>query len=177
MDLRFIAPALSALDDVASEILACSVWQDVRPCEGVAALCDWRLAGRISALLRDGFLRGEPSEVLLVPGRPRLGFDKILLFGAGARDTFDEARFRGVVEHMLRVVDGLCARLAVVELPGRAAELIGAERAVDLLLEAVAGSPLAARAEVWTLVESDAAARRISHHVLERRRRVRRARE
>jgi hypothetical protein len=169
MELHFVSPQLSELDALESEVLACTIWEDVRPCDGVAALCDWRLAGRISALLRSGFLRGERREVMLLPGRPRLSFDKLLLFGAGRRADFDEPSYRAILHHMLETIAGLCSRIAVVQLPGRQQNLIPAERAADMLLEATASD----RQDVWTLVEDAEARRRIQQHMIEERRRHR----
>jgi hypothetical protein len=173
MDLHFVSPRLSELDALESEVLACSVWQDVRPPRGVAGICDWRFAGRISHLMRRGLITGQRGEVLMIPGRPRMSFDKILLFGAGSRSTFDEHSFREVTLHMLRTVEGLRSRIAVVQLPGRQDDLIAAERAADMLLEQAA-LPTGRRHDVWTLVESSDARRRIEQHMVEERRRVRR---
>lgn len=172
MELLFVSPELSELDALESEVLACAVWQDVRPAGGVAGLCDWRLGGRISELFRSGQLVGEIGEVMLVPGRPRLAFDKILLFGSGPRRAFDEDRFREVMRHMLATIDGLGTRVAVTQLPGRQNDVIRPERAADMLLEAVAHDA-ARRADVWTLVEPTDARRRIQQHMVEERRRIR----
>jgi len=174
MDLRFADPELAKLDELESEVLACSVWEDVRPCGGVAGLCDWRLAGRLSALQREGFLAGTRGEILLVPGRPHIGFDKILFFGAGRRDAFDETVFLEVMNAMLRAMEGLCTRAAVVELPGRQNDLIKAERAADMLLEAAAHERIHSCHDTWTLVEDAEARRRITQHMIEDRRRIRR---
>jgi hypothetical protein len=108
--------------------------------------------------------------VVLLPGRPKLGFDKILLFGIGIPADFSELVFRSVVEKMLSTLEGLKARTAVVELPGRHLDAISAERAADILLE-IAG----ARAEhdVWTLIETADAQRVITQHTILERRRVR----
>lgn len=173
MELHFVPPTLSALDALESEVLACSVWEDVRPCDGVAALCDWRLGGEISGLLRRGFLTGARGNVLLMPGRPRLSFDKILLFGAGPRSEFDESRFRQVMMHMLTTLAGLRVRAAVLQLPGRQADLIAAERAADLLLEAATRNHPSLY-DAWTLIEDSEARRRIEQHMIEERRRIRR---
>ncbi len=164
---------LGELDDLESEVLACTLWEDVRPCDGVAALCDWRLAGMLSRLMRRGYLRGRSGEVLLVPGRPSLSFDKLLLFGAGVRAGFDEPRYRSVMQHMLDTIASLGTRMAVVQLPGRQADLISAERAADMLLE-MAGRDDSHRRDVWTLVEGTDARRRIEQHMIEERRRIRR---
>lgn len=168
-----MSPSLAELDALESEVLACTVWRDVRPCDGVAALCDWRLAGKISTLMRTGFFDGEVGEVVMLPGRPRLSFDKILLFGAGSRERFDESRYLDVMEHMLDCIQGLASRIAVVQLPGRQADLVKAERAADMLLEIVSRDRRR-RHDVWTLVEDGDARRRIEQHMIEERRRVRR---
>lgn len=172
MELLFVSPTLAELDTLESEVLACALWEDVRPAQGVAGLCDWRLGGRISRLLRTGELAGRMGEVMIVPGRPRLSFDKIVLFGAGPRDAFDEGRYREVLDHMLATIDGLGTRVAVVQLPGRQGDVIPAERAADMLLEAVAHEA-ARRSDVWTLVEPAEARRRIQQHMVEERRRIR----
>jgi hypothetical protein len=171
VELRFVSPVLNELDILESEVLVCTVWQDVRPCEGVASLCDWRFAGTISRLQRGGFLAGQRGEVLLVPGRPRLAFEKLLLFGAGVRSEFDKATFSSITQHMLQTVTGLCSRTAVVELPGRQADLIAPELAADMLLEAAGRSR---QHETWTLVEPTEARRRITQHMIEEKRRIRR---
>jgi hypothetical protein len=171
VELRFAAPDLASLDGVEAEVLACCVTADERPSHGVAGLCDFRMAGRISALERRGFVRGDIGEVVLLSGRPRLRFDKVLLFGAGARATFDEDTFRTVLARMLVTFESLGVRSGVVELPGRHAELIAPERAADILL---ASAARASAHDVWTLVEGPAARQRIVQHMIEERRRVRR---
>jgi hypothetical protein len=171
MELRFLAPSLQGLDEVESEVLAATLWCDERPSHGVAGLCDWRMAGRISELQRQGFITGELGEAVMLPAKPRMTFDKLLLFGAGARATFDEETFGQVVSKVLATMEGLCARVCVIELPGRHDDLIPAERAADILL-AAAGRKR--EHDVWTLVENAAAKERITQHMIEERRRVRR---
>ena len=109
----------------------------------------------------------------MIPGRPQLSFDKILLFGAGPRATFGESRFLSVMHHMLDCIQGLASRIAVVQLPGRQSDLIKAERAADMLLEAVTRDR-ARRHDLWTLIEDGDARRRIEQHMIEERRRIRR---
>ena len=173
MELRFVSPVLPDLDTLESEVLACTLWQDVRPCDGVAGLCDWRLGGRISRLQRQGYLLGERKEVMLLPGRPRMSFEKLLLFGAGCRVDFNEGTFAEVVTRMLQTIDGLRAHQVVLELPGRQAALIAADRAADMLLAAAGRSHEEC---VWLLVEDAEARRHITQHMIEERRRVRRDR-
>ncbi|MFO0761722.1 MAG: M17 family peptidase N-terminal domain-containing protein [Byssovorax sp.] len=171
MELRFVTPELSSLDELDSEVLCCSVWSDARPCHGVAGLCDYRLAGRISDLERRSLITGEVGEVVLLPGKPRLSFDKLVLFGAGPRAGFSEEAFRELILRMLDTMEDLGTRASVVELPGRHDNLIAAERAADILLACAGRKP---EHDVWTLVENADGRQRITQHMIEERRRVRR---
>jgi hypothetical protein len=171
LDLRFVTPTLANLDDLDVEVLCCTIWSDARPSHGVAGLCDFRLAGRISELERRGHAKGTLGERVLIPGRPRLTFDKVIVFGAGDRGQFDDDVFRRVVIGMLDVMEGLSSRAAVVELPGRSDGLISAERAADILLACAGGKP---EHDVWTLVEDADGRQRVTQHMIEARRRIRR---
>lgn len=170
MDLRFVTRDLRRLDLAATEVLLATLAEDERPPHGVAGLVDWRLAGRVSQLLASGWATGAVGEVLLIPGKPKLPFDKVVFFGCGPRAAFGEKTYRRVVETMLGTLEGLRVRSAVVELPGRHFDAIPAERAADILLEQAAQRP---EHDVWTLVENAEAQRSITHHMVAERRRVR----
>lgn len=172
MELRFVQPHLSKLDEIDSEILVASVFSDVRPARGIAGLCDFRLGGRLSRLMKDGFITGAAGEVVLVPGKPALTFDKLIVFGAGPRAEFDEGAFVSLVGKIILALEGLAARTAVVELPGRQADAIGAAEAVDLLLTEIGGST---QHDTWTLVEEGEGRASIEQHMVEQKRRIRRS--
>jgi hypothetical protein len=170
LDLRFTTPSLRRLDLAGTEVLVAPLAEDERPPHGVAGLVDFRLAGRISRLIQGGFATGRLGEVILVPGKPKLPFDKILLFGIGPTPGLGEAEFRSAIEQILTTLEGLRARTAVVELPGRHLGAIAAERAADILLESVGTRR---EHDVWTLVEPVDAQRSITQHMIQERRRVR----
>lgn len=172
MELRFTTPELRQLDLAGTEVLVASLASDERPPGGVTGLVDWRLAGRISSLIVSGFATGAVGEVLLLPGKPKLPFDKVVLFGIGPCAEFSERVFRGVVEKILRTLEGLRARTAVVQLPGRHFGGISPDRAADILLESAGGRP---EHDVWTLAEPQDAQRVITQHMIQERRRVRQA--
>jgi Cytosol aminopeptidase family, N-terminal domain len=169
MELRFVRPELVELDRVGMEVLAAATFADERPPRGVAGLFDWRSAGRLSRWMQDGWVTGELGEVLMTPARPRLPFDKLILFGAGQSAEFDDSIFCALVARMLDTMAGLRARTVVVQLPGRHLEVISAERAADVLLEFAADQP---EHDVWTLVESESGEKTMAEHLLRKRRRV-----
>jgi len=170
VDLRFTTPSLRKLDLAGTEVLVACLSSDERPPHGVAGLVDFRLSGRLSRLLQKGFATGALGEVVLVPGKPKLPFDKVLLFGIGERAAFDEARFGSVVQKILDTLASLRARAAVVELPGRHFDALPPERAADLLLESAGGRR---EHDVWTLIEPSDAQRVITQHMIQERRRIR----
>ena len=170
MELRFTLPSLRKLDLLGTEVILAAVAQDEQPPHGLAGLLDWRLAGRISALMERGFVTGSVAEVVLVPGKPKLPFDKVLLFGVGSRADFSEPVYRLVVEKMLSTLEGLRARSAVVELPGRHFDGIRPDRAADILLECAGSKPMH---DTWTLAETLESQRLVTQHMIQERRRVR----
>jgi hypothetical protein len=168
MELRFVSPELGELDRVGMEVLVGTTFTDERPPRGVGGLFDWRSAGRLSAWMTSGFVTGELGEIWMTPARPRLPFDKLILFGAGLRAQFDDAIFCGLTERMLSTMEGLRIRTVVAQLPGRHLGLISAERAVDVLLGLAAHKP---EHEVWTLVEDARSQQTIAEHLNKQRRR------
>jgi hypothetical protein len=168
MELRFIAPHLRRLDCATTEVLATILLEDERPAHGVAGLIDWRLSGRLTTLMLDGFATGRLGEVLLLPGKPHMPFDKLLLFGAGTRADFGERVYREVLQKILTTLEGLRARSAVVQLPGRHFGGIDAEQATTILLQMAADHP---DHDVWTLVEPPEVQRAIAQQLAQERRR------
>jgi hypothetical protein len=169
MELRFLPPDLRRLDDASVELCACTIWSDERPVRGFAELLDWRLGGRLSSLLKSDFVRGEVGEALLVPGKPHVPFEKVLVMGLGPRAHFSEPAFRTAVVRIARALEGLRVRRAVVELPGRATDAIDPERAITLALDCVGTSP---EHDAWWLVETPTAQKRIELRAADERRRV-----
>jgi hypothetical protein len=170
MDLRFVAPDLRALDEHPAEVIACCVWSDERPMRGLAGLLDWRLAGRVSRLAKEQFVKGDPGEVVCLQGKPRLPFDKVLLVGAGTRAAFDAEACRQATGALLRALEGLHVKRAVVELPGRSGERIAPELAAEIALDATRDSEAH---DAWFLVEGAEAQAKIASRANEERRRER----
>ena len=170
MDLRFLPPDPRRLDEANVELCACTIWSDERPLRGFAGLVDWRLGGRLSALVKTGFVTGAQGETVLLQGKPHVPFEKVLVLGLGTRSGFGDGTFREAVLRMAAALEGMRVRRAVVELPGRGSGLIEPEQAITLTLECVGGSP---EHDAWWLVESAASQKRVEQRAADERRRVR----
>lgn len=161
MGALFLAPELARWDALAEqpggapELLALPFFADERPLRGATGLADWRLCGRLSRLLAGGKIDGSTGECTMLPGM-RLPFPRLLLYGVGDSDRFDELRFKEAVRGLRRVVKELKATRYALALPGRATGLIMARRALELWIEA--GDPTA---DVW-IIEPPAAQKEMS---------------
>jgi hypothetical protein len=164
--VHFVEPDLRAIDTTSAEVIACSVFQDERPMRGLAGLLDWRLAGRLSGLAKSDFLTGAEGEVVLVPGRPYVRFEKILVLGIGPRATFDDGVVRRVLAKLVTALDGLKVRRALVEVPGRSSGKLDAAQAAELLLECAES---ALEDEMWTFVDDEAAEKAMAKKLVRRR--------
>jgi hypothetical protein len=161
MGLAFLSPELARWDLLGEapggppELIALPFFADERPLRGAAGLVDWRLCGRLSRLLQAGRVSGAPGETTLLPAQ-RLPFGKLLLFGLGATDRFDERQFRESARELRQVIARLGVARYALSLPGRATGHIMARRALELWLDTGAGA-----GEVW-LIEPQAAQKEMS---------------
>lgn len=170
-DVRFVAPDLRRLDEVSAEVVACGIYSDERPLRGLAGLLDWRLAGRLSRLAKESFLVGSSGEVLALPARPRLPFDKCIVVGLGPRRSFDESGCRKALARILDALAGLSVKKALVEVPGRGDDAITAEQAADVLFDATASDALVVveRLDAQKKIEARLQEKRQKHARLEAR--------
>lgn len=138
MEVRFVPLDLARLDLLRMEVLALPFFEDERPLKGPAGLCDWRLCGSLSRLLVGGRVTGAAGEVTLVPGRPRLPFEKLILFGEGPAEDFDEAVAERVTARVLTTLAGLRLRSLALSLPGRGSGLVAGAEAMRRFLQSIA---------------------------------------
>jgi len=119
MEFRLVPPALSELDKLRHEVVAMGIFDDDRPFRGIAAHFDWRLLGLLSRHRAAGHFDGRAGAQTILPGRPRLTFDKLLLVGLGERAAFDLAGFDRALATVFESVLGLRLRGLAMALPGR----------------------------------------------------------
>ena len=111
------------------------VFKDDRPLRGAAGLADWRMCGRLSRLVKNNRATAEAGETLLLPPGRRLRFSRILWFGLGDAKGYTDERFRKDLSWILEVVVDAAVTDWAIQAPGRASGLIGARRAVEIILE------------------------------------------
>jgi len=135
MAVHFLQNELRKWDESKGDALVLTFFSDERPLRGAAGLADWRLCGRLSRLIKHRRISGRRGETIMLPPGRRLPFNRIVLFGLGSSQRFDEETYR---QHVRWIRDVL-ARAGVgnyaVQPPGRANEFIGARRSLELWME------------------------------------------
>jgi hypothetical protein len=102
------------LERMQADLVVVGIFSDDRPLRGGAARVDWRLCGRISALLESGVLTGDRSEAVLMPSPGSLRAPRILLLGLGERRSFRIASAQEVMrDAAARCLDLTLERLAI----------------------------------------------------------------
>lgn len=135
MALSVLPLDLARWDEAQRDCLVLPVFKDDRPLRGAAGLADWRLCGRLSRFLVANRATSEQGETMMMPPGRRLKFDTILWFGLGDAKGYTDDRFRQDLAWILGVVTKAGVNDWAIQLPGRASGLIGARRAVEIILE------------------------------------------
>jgi hypothetical protein len=135
MALSVLPLDLARWDESARDCLALPVFRDDRPLRGAAGLADWRLCGRLSRLLKGNRATAEQGETMMLPPGRRLRFKRVLWFGLGDAKGYTDDRLRKDLMWIADVVNKAGATDWAVQAPGRASGLIGARRAVEVILE------------------------------------------
>jgi Cytosol aminopeptidase family, N-terminal domain len=122
-------------EDRARDALCISVFDDERPLRGVAGLVDWRMGGRLSRLLQSKRSTGASGESIMLPAGKKLPMTRIFWFGLGPSKGYGEDRLRQDLRWMADVLKAANVGECALQLPGRSLGLIGARRAIELVLE------------------------------------------
>jgi hypothetical protein len=135
MALSVLPLDLARWDETARDTLVLPVFKDDRPLRGAAGLADWRLCGRLSRLLKSNKATADAGETMLLPPGRRLKFSRVIWFGLGDAKGYTDDRFRQDLKWILEVVSKAGSTDWALQAPGRASGLIGARRAVEIILE------------------------------------------
>lgn len=135
MALSVLPLDLARWDETGRDCLVLPVFRDDRPLRGAAGLADWRLCGRLSRLLKTSRATAEQGETMMLPPGRRLRFKRVLWFGLGDAKGYTDDRLRKDLMWIADVVNKAGATDWAVQAPGRSSGLIGARRAVEVILE------------------------------------------
>jgi hypothetical protein len=155
----------TALERIAADVACVALFRDERPLRGGAGRADWRLCGRISALVAEGRLRGEAGEAALVTTFGGMHGRLLLVLGAGPREDFDSRAFEGLVQRAVAHAFALkVGRLALCFAEGARGQAASEARATGLVAGAAAaagGAPPGSQLELVLSTAPEEVARAI----------------
>jgi hypothetical protein len=137
MPITLLPLDLSRWDETDRDALLLSTFIDERPLRGAAGLADWRLCGRLSKLIKSEKQSGLRGETMLLPPGRRLRFKRVMWFGLGGSPGYPDERFKSDIGWMLDVAGKAGVTELAMQAPGRATGIIGARRALELLLDII----------------------------------------
>jgi hypothetical protein len=159
LDVRFVPPDIRSLELLTQELLLLPFFAEDRPPVGALEVVDYRLAGAVSRLIMEGRILSHLGAAYALPGRPKLGFERVVVVGAGSVKTFSPGTAEQTVRRMLEAASELRARRATLELPGRGRDLSSPDERVATLLEVARNfSPF----DTCTLIETPNAAKKMA---------------
>ncbi len=125
-------------------------------------MCDFRMCGRLSRLIKNGRLQGTRGETLLIPVGKKLPFKNLVLYGLGPSNEFDERVASEVSRALVKLAAGLQVSRYAVVLPGRSLGVLSLRRALGLFLAAAGRQadvliiePISAQKEAGDLLPSE----------------------
>ena len=120
-----------------ADVVAVPLFAGERPLRGDAGRLDWRLCGKLSALVAEGRLSGQVGEAVLIATFGGLRARLLLVLGAGPRSDFDGRAFETLGCDAARRAVAL--RAATLALPVSEDHLARIGAVVGQAAEALAG--------------------------------------
>ena len=129
------------LDDLVTDLLVTTIFEDERPPRGVTGLIDWRLNGFLSQTILSRNILGTHEEMNLIPVHHRLGARRLLLVGLGKKQDFTSLRARELSFRIASMIKDIQTMDASIYIPPTKDErIVGTtQRAV---MDAIRRSPL-----------------------------------
>ncbi|HOA12982.1 MAG TPA: M17 family peptidase N-terminal domain-containing protein [Myxococcota bacterium] len=137
MKVSLVKPDLHAIDQLDIDTVAIPVFEDMRPPAGLTGLIDWRLCGRVSALLVSGQLSGRFREAAMMPGYGRLPGTRIVAFGMGDSREFSQSRAREAAWFMSDSLRRLKTGAFLTALPGSMSKTVPPRAGLEMMIEEI----------------------------------------
>jgi len=97
-----IAVEAGTIERSGADVVGVPLFEDERPLRGSAGRADWRLCGKLSALVVEGEIAGAPGEAALLATFGGLRTPLLLVLGAGSREAYDARAYQAVAREATR---------------------------------------------------------------------------
>jgi Cytosol aminopeptidase family, N-terminal domain len=125
-------------DQVTTDAIVLSFFEDERPLKGPTGLADWHLCGRLSRLIIQKFVDGAFGEPLLMPATHRMPCEKVVVLGLGKKGAFNLDKYRTIVGQMCDALIKMRVNHFALALPGVALTELDPAEAASILGNVIA---------------------------------------
>lgn len=139
-----IAIEASTIERTGADLVVVPLFEDERPLRGSAGRADWRLCGKLSALILERELSGASGEAALVATFGGLRTPLLLVLGVGSRQGYDVRAYEALAQEATRRALALRVDSLAISFASEGAGAAAQERRASGLIAAAA----AAMAEV-----------------------------
>jgi hypothetical protein len=98
--------------------LALGIFADEKPPRGICGFIDWRLNGMISREIKQGRIRGEFKEKIVIPFPQRIGAEMLLLCGLGNSHDINYDKIYNAAYLIAEAIYGMSLRSFAFEIYG-----------------------------------------------------------
>ncbi|MFQ5597557.1 MAG: M17 family peptidase N-terminal domain-containing protein [Nitrospiria bacterium] len=109
------------LNDLQTDLLAVTCFEDIRPLRGLAGEIDWLYGGILSRVMMQNRFSGELGKTILLASEGKLPVSKILLLGLGTSKRYGYPRFKDMSAVLYEVIDDLKINALAVDIDTEAA--------------------------------------------------------
>lgn len=115
------------LDDLQTDLIVVTLYENERPPRGVGGLIDWRLHGFLSRAILNGTVQGKQEEFVLIPLQKKLQARRLLVLGLGKEEEYDLARARHSAYRLGKMISQLGTTDVAISFPSASDEKLFGE--------------------------------------------------
>jgi hypothetical protein len=106
-----------SLDELETDLIVVTLYENERPPRGVSGLIDWRLHGFLSRQIIAGRIRGSSEECVLIPLNKKFPARRLLVVGLGDPGRFDLTKARHAAYKIGKTISNLGVHDVAVSFP------------------------------------------------------------
>ena len=156
MKIDFIDTNLHEMDEVETQVIIASAFQEERPFHGVAGLIDWRMCTAFARMALDNFLTSRLGEAVMVPSYGRFNATGVIMLGLGSDTGFGENEMKVTATKISGLIRGMHLNTVMIDLPGSPISRIRHAKRMNILMDALKNTELLTTEEISLFIVENA---------------------
>lgn len=116
-----------SLDELDTDLIVTTLYEDERPPKGISGLIDWRLHGFLSRMILNGSIRGQFNESILIPLDKKFPARRLLVLGLGKPKDFNLFKAQNLGTKLGKLLSNLKTHDVAISFPNASDERLKGE--------------------------------------------------